>query len=346
MPSSTSSSNDRIPEGPWGRTWLLAGLLTVLLLGCWEMGWRARGFRPSVADDETAWVAARAQVSPGSVVFLGTSRIQTALDPKIWREEWDGQEPVELAMFAGSPIPILDDLAEDSTYRGLVVLDLVPRIVFDATFEREIFPRQRVRAYREILESPSRWTEVRLRMLGSSRFVFRDPVLSPRRVLESVLDGEVPSPPYATMRKDRFMALDFSRSDTSELFENLYSIAESHGRPASPAEMDLILSRIEADVEKIRDRGGEVVFVLMPRCGEIRAIEDARYPRDVYWDVFIQKTAGLTLNAQDDPTLNRYDCPDGSHIDVRDTEAFTADLARAVARSLGARAFLGNADPQ
>ncbi len=66
----------------------------------------------------------------------------------------------------------------------------------------------------------------------------------------------------------------------------------------------------------------------------MRDIEEERYPREFYWDVFASRTRAVALHLEDDPVFSAFDCPDGSHIDVRDAPAFTSALAQLVRRNL------------
>ena len=57
-------------------------------------------------------------------------------------------------------------------------------------------------------------------------------------------------------------------------------------------------------------------------------MESRRYPRDRYWNVLAKKTSALAIHSDDHDGLNGYVCGDGSHLDFRDTPAFTRALAR------------------
>jgi hypothetical protein len=160
--------------------------------------------------------------------------------------------------------------------------------------------------------------------------VLRDPALSPRNVLEEVVHGGLPVPPYGPMQRDRFRPLDFSKTDAREQFDRLYDIAASHGSPATLSEVLGTIERIDLAVRRIHARGGKVVFVLFPRYGDIRAVEEQRYPRERYWDLLASRTHALVVNAEDEPTLSGFELPDGSHIDARDARAFTVALERVI----------------
>ncbi|MDB4309134.1 hypothetical protein N9913_02370, partial [Porticoccaceae bacterium] len=101
---------------------------------------------------------------------------------------------MQLAAPAGdSPLPVLDDLAADEQFAGTVLVDLIPRVVFDAKGSREKAPKRRLAARDRGSGSPSKWTEDRLSVYVQSQLTFRDPRVAPHRV--SLLWGrELPKP--------------------------------------------------------------------------------------------------------------------------------------------------------
>jgi hypothetical protein len=308
----------------------------VVALGSWEIIARNAGFVPTIGDDVKAWIATRDRVTPRSTVVLGTSRGQAALDPQVWADEVGGRPALQLAIAGASARPVLEELADLESYRGLVIVDFVPRIEFDATQHRAAGADAYIVAYREALTSPARRAEAHLRAALPSA-VFRHQALSPRRVLGAVgravaapesHDGILPAPPYFSVRSDRFMGLDFALVDTASRVSALSGQITAEGRPANPAELQGILDRLRRAVFRIESRGGRVVFVHFPHCGAIAELEERVFPRADYWDRLAAAEIGETVHAADYPSLNRFGCPDGSHLDVRDAEPFTRALAR------------------
>ena len=329
MPSSTSSSNDRLPRGPWGRTWLLALAIALVVLTAWEVVWRRQGFTPAVRDDGYTWSMNRARVRSNSIVAVGTSRIQTAVDPDLWAEEW-GESLVQLAIAEGSPLPIIENLAADLSFAGLVIFDFVPRVVFDATGEWEPTSYDWLQTYAAMLRSPAERTEAWLRPQVESRLVLRNSALAPRAILSALEGGSLPRRPYGVMRRDRFQPLDFSRADAEALARNLADRASTQGRPASGDEVEAIIERVERAAAEIRARGGDVIFVQFPRTGSVRAVEEQRYPTGEYWDALAAREGDKALNSEHHAILGSFRFPDGSHIDRKDVPAFTRGLARLV----------------
>ena len=129
MHSSTSNSDleftRTIPDVPWRRMLLAVALITTAATVLWEINARAAGYRPTLNDTPDLWAEARSSVKPDSLVLLGTSRMLFDVDLDLVEKEL-GQRPVQLSIVGSSPFPILADLASDESFRGTVLLDIVP----------------------------------------------------------------------------------------------------------------------------------------------------------------------------------------------------------------------------
>jgi len=88
-----------------------------------------------------------------------------------------------------------------------------------------------------------------------------------------------------------------------------------------------------AMISKIESRGGRVLFVAMPTSGMVREIDERNYPREQFWDRFVDIVGVPAVRSSDNPTLAGFTCPDGSHLDFRDRVQFTIAMARALGLS-------------
>jgi hypothetical protein len=229
---------------------------------------------------------------------------------------------------------VLEDLASDSAFAGLVLFDFIPVVVFEPTGEWESTAREWLDDHRFRSRSPSRRIEARLSTWVQSRLAFRHPALAPRALLARLADGKMPRVTYWTLDQHRFERIDFTRTDATRRANAIARDVSNLGRQATPAELDAIIDRLEAAVRAIQDRGGRVVFLLLPRSGVVREAEEDRCPRSTCWDAFVTRTRGLTLNTEDDEVMGAYVCPDGSHLDMRDAAAFTRRLATVLLNEL------------
>lgn len=326
MHSSTSSSRERAPRGPWLRTWLLALALLAVSLAAWKVNWTSRGYGLALANNPSAWAAQRLKMKPGSTVLLGTSRMQAGVNPEVWAEETGGETPLQLSLVGTSPLPILKHLAEQTNFHGLVVMGVVEMTLFDVE-NTNSYAKEALAAYRDLVTSPSRRVGVVLNRHLPTSLLVRHRSLNLAGMLDALWEREPLKNPHSNMQPDRWIEFEVDRLDRNTLD---YTEYENQGRPASAAQRDSIIADIETCVGEIQSRGGKVVLVVVPACGKRREIEVRRYPREFYWDKLAAATSALTIYAYDYPELMDFECADGSHLDERDARKFTRALARLV----------------
>lgn len=335
MPSSISSSSPpdlaagaRTPPGPWLKTWLLAITLVAVVLGGGELFWRERGFRPSVKDNAELWSRLRSRLdgnAKNGVVLLGSSRTQVGLNPRVLSAGLGQAEVVQLAIDGSSPVPILKDLAEDSGFAGVVVCEVAPTMFFAASRDSEAKPSEWLARHRS--RSLVAALEVPLRAAVEKHAAIFLPQLSPPHLLEALLEGQLPRPHYVRMEPDRLKVADFSMVDKDKVLDKWERRFTEMGRVPDAAELQQRLALIDGCVRSIQHRGGQVVFLHMVSSGAVRAVEEQRFPRRQFWDVFAATTSGLAIHYADLPSLSLYTCADGSHLDGRQASSFSAALA-------------------
>ncbi len=325
---STSNSDERMSLKDWGRVWLLGISVAVFLLSGWEIFWRIRGFEPAVQDDWSIWAKIRRQAiykGDDAIMVVGASRIQAGLHPDIF-EKSTGNRPLILAIDGSNPIPVLEHLAEDKRITGKVICSFIPMFLGE---DSEDFGRshQWIRQYQE-----QRWSsriETQLSLWLQQALVFRHTGLLPDKILENIREGQWPKPPYAPMRPDRYRPMDFTKTDVDRIRRGRIEREKEFQEKAQPLSQQRFMekvARIDNMVKKIEDRGGRVVFIRFPSTGVVRELESKSWPRQKYWDVLAANTQAKTIHFEDYPTLSQFECPDGSHLDVRDAEAFTRAL--------------------
>jgi len=306
----------------------LALMIAAIVLGAWEGFWRTQGFLPSVEDDMPLWHLARSKVTKHTqVAFVGSSRIQLGLHPDVFFEEW-GVIPVNLSIDGNPPYPVLTDLALDPDFSGLVICSILPRWLAEKTDEDNRASKW-VRKYdtRPPLSGLDTW----LSLLVQRTFVFRYPGLSPEKLEKQFQKGDRPRPPYAPMRPDRFREARFTPEDIPRMRASrikLERTAMEDAEQISPGEFQERLTSLNADVRKIRQRGGDVVFIRMPSSGAIRDLEADAWPRERYWDVLAGTVSAKAIHFEDFDGLRDFQCADGSHLDVDQAREFTLQLLK------------------
>jgi hypothetical protein len=328
------TSSDRIADLPWGRFWAGVLVLFAVLLGAWELALRGMGFRQGAAEIES-WVDVRSNASPEGTIFVGSSRIRAAIDPDVWQDLMGGPLPLQLAVPSGTSIPILEHLAKDPAIRGLVLVEIVPLQTFDASVQSGPNEDAVMAAYEAARKSPAQRSEAALQNLVSDRLVARNGAVSLGNVVSRLLsEGSLPRPVPVRFHRNRFSAMHFA-----EVWDKMRAarkaggdrrtdrgFASTGGRPANPEELARRIERLNGAARAIEERGGEVIFVSLPACGERARIEEQRYPRAEYWDRLVASTPFRTVNVADVPTFTVPDCYDESHMDLTDARVFTREL--------------------
>lgn len=340
MHSSTSSSEDGVALPARSATRVLVAAVTlagILMFGL-ELFWRSRGFTPMVRDTVQLWARERERVRNANnvIAIVGSSRAQLALDPQVLTAEL-GRQSVQLAITGGSSLPVLEDLAGDPRFRGIVLCEVTPSSFF-------------IRPSTIPLQSGADWVaaarrlplvssfETRLRVWLQARTVLLLQHTNLRFQASALLTRRSLAPPSIThQRADRFHLADYSREDLPKMIAHWASGLRA-STPPSDADRDGLIAQVRTWVEQIRARGGDVIFVRVVSSSAVLETEDEMWPRARYWDVFVRAFDNRAIYFADYPELARFHAPEGSHLDAPQAHAFT----RALAGILRGRGWIGS----
>jgi len=346
MPSSISSSDSRLPRDRWVAIGVAALIGVVLVLGSLEAILRAKGYEPCVTDDAALWALTRSVVgsSPDAVVLLGSSRMGCDINLDVFAETY-GTKPMQLAVVHSTPIPILENLANDEQFQGLAVCEVSPTMFFfnDDTW---VWPAQHaLKTYESMNRSPLAFAEKQCIVFLQSHLVFLGEELQLEDMVFGIPRGRWPIVANR-FRADRARFFDVSKKQTR--YPEV-ALPEDGPRTAPMTrEEEGIVSAAASCVNRIRRRGGDVVFVYLPCSGLNKVWETVRYPRQVYWDRLLAETQAVAVHADDDPELARYVTnpkTDRSHLDYRDAAGFTRRLAQLLKERLRNRESRPGQDP-
>jgi hypothetical protein len=351
VPSSTSSSDRRLPRLAWLPLLGGACLALALTIAAMETSLALRGFRPSVPDSEARWLEARERarsLGKHALVLVGGSRMLLDVDLAVLRRQ-TGLEPVQLALEGTPFLSVFKGIAADPRITGTVVVDFGDNAL----------------AYPGNGDAGSRYENDAERTGGSHLLDFAS--VEGRLgdllhgALRSYADGSSPwdalltrvlrrdaTPQYLTTRPDRSTLADYRQVSMPGFYYQRVSInlglqgkvpprddAEIQDRfrtlIASLKPIDAALYRrripeVASMVDAITARGGRVMFVVFPESGYVRDIDDRILPRTSFWDAFAAGSHAPSVNFRDSPALAAFSCPDGSHLDYRDRERFTSAL--------------------
>ena len=331
-----------VPEQPWGRIFVGALLVFALLLGGWEAYWRAYGVRPSIANTYGLWAMQRRRIDAGdgdATVLLGASRVFFDIQLPVW-ERLAGRRPIQLAIEGTSPLPFLDDLADDPRFTGRVLVGVAPDLFFSGyqyragvlSYVRKESPSQRI----------GQWLSMHL---VEPYFAFDDRDYALATVLARQPWPARPGKRWFTeVRKlsetesDRNTHLWSKVGDDPlyrEMARNIWregfmpSDDDPTPEEVAKAEHEQI-ERAAKAVAKLRARGVKVLFVRMPSTGEYLAYENHEFPRARTWDALLAATGAPGIHFEDypelRPDLQGYYLPEWSHMIRPDGERVTAAL--------------------
>jgi hypothetical protein len=326
-----------VPQQPWLRHLIVAAFGVAALVGGWEYLMRDKaGLRAGdLGDSRADWIAQRRLVDSApkdSIVIIGDSRILFDTDLDTW-QALTGRRPFQLGLMGAGALPVLDDFANDPHFTGLLVIGTAEFSYFaegpdSATDALDHRNRQ----------SPSErlgnWLQAGL----SRHFAFIDVDYTLMNIIERYRwpEREHVGGSYYTIWKlaenlegrqthlwDRLAADPYLLEHAQTMWKLIYN-----GDPIPEDLVARVVARTKIDIDKIRARGGDVVWVRPPSAGPILDIERKRYPRDRAWDRLLRETGTLGVYFDDYPQMRGLTVPDWSHLDQASSLKFTDAYVR------------------
>jgi len=346
----------RLPSLSWRA--MLAGALVLLLLSvaCMETLLALHGYKPTLAEYFPLWERQRERadtLGADALILVGNSRMQNDVDLDTLRRA-SGLAPVQLAVSGSSFLSELRNLAADPKITGTILVN------FEA--EDLVQPEKKDLAYSYQQEydriphgslpdfsSSEGWLSDQFHAHLRS---YADGVRPLTSLLLRILPGERAGQ-YTRIRPDREVTVDFAMlpfpryalvraaHEYGPGFPDTRSMSDAEFRMALEAKIAALtpaadtvfkdnIRAVSSMTAAIEARGGHVFFVVFPRSGYIRQIQDRRYPRETFWDRFVAYSSAQTLNFEDVPALRTFNCPDGAHLDPSDRAMFTVALVSAL----------------
>ena len=328
----------QIPALRWGRVALFAVLLCGIALSAWEFRMRGLGLLPGdLGDGNGFWATERRRVDlagPGSAVILGSSRILFDTDLEVF-QSITGRVPIQLALPGTGPREFLRDLAEETGFDGLVVVGVTPTAFFRPgpglmgaalDYARTETPAQKI-GHRLFLSLAGVFgfldaDYTLIKLLRNNRFVERGGVEGPYRDVWKI----------STHGPGRQTWL-WSRIESDGYLKEHARLAWGGFRGDVVADGDIrsMISATGRAVDRIRSRGGEVVFVRPPSAGPLRESENRRIPRAWGWDRLLRETGAFGIHFEDHPEMQGLDLPEWSHLSRASATRYTRVYATVLA---------------
>lgn len=333
-----ASHERRLPQVVGKRLLLsVVGFVAVLLAG---MEIKARQDNHPVNFPFTAdmWVGQWQRLDDlpdDQTVFIGASRVRHGLIVNEW-EAQTGERPLNLA-WPGSPAgPVLTALANRESFRGTVICGLTSYVAFASdgppwmSWVTQNIKQSEVQKWSlsfHLSHAVQHFIRPRIKLINDAAY-------SPL----SVMYEEFPIPDREGMQiplqfrfigtvdadlQDRY--LDSFERDTKKQGEfiqkghSLYSRIVYFG----PCDMEQRVQEYKTAVERIRGRGGQVIFIHFPGDGHLKAMADKDFPREQYYDRIVKETGCFSIHFQDYPELRDIKPVEESHLSKADGILFT-----------------------
>jgi hypothetical protein len=278
------------------------------------------------------------QPSDKATVFIGSSRIKFDLDIPTW-EKKTGEKAIQLAVVGSSPILPLQDLANDENFKGKLIIDVTEPLFFSTAPPYSKTPNDCINYYKK--RTPSQSFSFQVSRNLESRFAFlNESYLSAEGLLK-----QAPLPmrqnvflfPYfpqeferVTFERQNWMADKFVQdTNLQNMMKNnwtmLFEVAKKFP-PPTPQQIEGIFTLAKEAVDKIRSRGGKVLFVRTPASNPMWQGEQMGFPRDAFWNKLLAVTRAEGIHFADYPETSGFICPEWSHLSPADAVVYTNHL--------------------
>ena len=336
-----------IPEVPSRGIATVVVLMVIAATCAWEFYCRSIGYGPTLNDNEDLWTSARRRVKPDSIVVIGDSRGWFDLDLDELQKGL-GKRPVQLAMGGGCAYPVLADLANDENFHGTIICSVVPRL-FVAPPGTPPMERAEKAVRRSHTQTPAQRVSQYLAMPLEEHVAF---LKQQELTLDDLVKRlPIPNRPYAlvsprippyfgTLDRERRARMIEGCAQPGKLQTTIQQIWLPLFSPPPPPTyipkeefakrmgqaIEQCFHDVAAAVQKLRSRGGKIVFVRLPHSGGLKALEDRETPRAAVWDRVIKDTAAPGIYYEDFPELAGFNCPEWSHLSAGDSVEFSKRL--------------------
>ncbi|MCK7591557.1 hypothetical protein M0G43_13300 [Subsaxibacter sp. CAU 1640] len=325
----------------------VAVTLGMISLVIWELYWRNQGLEPNIDDNKNLWANQRARLEnydEKTVVFIGSSRILYDINLDIWENE-TGTNGIMLAAQGSTPIPVMQDIVENTDFNGTLVIGITPPLFFSTINPKANFVQRsqslvdyyynRTYAQRlnHMLSVPLQKNLVFIRDGDESW----DSDVDLKTLLKQVHWDERSGPRYPPfnnfeeitldrrMKMPEIMVKDTAYANT---IKKVWTTILSGDNP--PPDKETTTNTFVDLAKKFQARGGNLILVRCPSSGLFKDIESKAFPRAQFWDPLVEKSGAKAYHYEDFPELTNLFLPEWSHLAAEDAEVFTRVIIEAM----------------
>ena len=322
------------------KTFVFTIVIVLISIAGWEIYLRQKGNVISYDDNESLWTSYRTKVylpQNKGTIFIGSSRIKFDLDINTWKKN-TGTEAIQLSSVGSNPRPYLSDLAADKNFKGKLIVD-VTEVLFFSPSPRIILTPQKCLEYYKKLTPAQRFSEVVNDKLESNLVFLNKDFFSLNALLPKFQETERPGIYGGPVFPIEFDITSFDRQNSmSDKFitdtilqhkvQNVWDGFRkmNKDKPIEGKSLDSVFNLVKLDIDKIKARGGQVLFVRTPSSGPYLMGEKMGYPREKYWDKLLAITQCEGIHFADYPAIDHFICPEWSHLSRPDAIIFTKNF--------------------
>ena len=332
-----------------GKSAILALLIVLGFFTSWELYLRHKGIKPDYDDSPELWAHTRAMVyepSDKATVFIGSSRIKYDLDIPTW-ESLTHTHAIQLAMVGSTPRPLLADLANDPKFKGKLVVDITEILFFSDVPYFQAKPGAGIEYYKK--QTPAQKVSFELDKPLESRLVFlNSEFFSINGMLDHLLIKDRPGVyPFLNFpldfqltmvnRQNKMTPRFVADTNLQKQVEGIWAMIGKAPLPPpiTGKPLDDFLQSVKADVDKIKARGGDVIFVRTPSNPPMFMGESKGYPRKLYWDRILSTTGCKGVYFADYPATANLKCTEWSHLSPQNAVVYTNALVNILEKEKG-----------
>ncbi len=314
----------KISSHHWNKSWVMTAVIFLTVVVCAETGFRFVGYPPEVSD-KFVWANLRKSVSVEdgkAIALLGDSRMAYNISTETLHKQYPGYHIAQLAIVGKSPLAVLEDLANDPKFKGIVICAV------SCDRLRSIHQKDQ-QEYVDYYHKGENRTEGINRKIVAFIQTYSVILRSEKKIMNigrtllrsQPLGGESRVHNFP----DRSGGVDLHSYKKKDLLQMVDNRKKREKKSTSITPDDWLQEAMitEPLVQKIQSRGGRVIFIRMPTSKEYLEIEYRQYPKAKYWDQFEAVTSAETVHFEDIAALKNFDLPDRSHIDITDRPRFT-----------------------
>lgn len=326
------------------KTLIIALILSIIGLIAWETYWRSQGYYPNLDDNKDLWAVQRAKIDKATkndVVFIGSSRVLFDIQLNEWEKE-TGKKPIQLASVGTTPLPIFNDIVENTEFTGTVVVGVTPSLFFSTTFPMAVpwkraqfrvdhyFKRTYAQRLNHVLSIP---LQQNLVLMSTSEEEWTSNIDLKTLLKNIKIGNRQPKgmPPFyqfddITLERNTEMT---QRTVNDTAFANtIKKVWGFYGSTSPPPEKDATMSFFLKDAKAFTERGGNLILLRCPSSGGGRMGENMGFPRVDFWGNLVKQANVKAYHFEDYKQFKNLECPEWSHLSASDARFFTTELAK------------------